>query len=131
MSSSRSNLSRILPAAMIAGACLGLAGKADAAPCNAEPTDMSVAYSSLISCDITPATDTDFYRFSGVAGDRVVVEAAYVSGGLFAPRIQLFAPDGTSLGVITSPPRLDVVLPQTGTYSVAVFNHFVTNATAG
>jgi hypothetical protein len=108
-----------------------LAGTAEAAPCTAEPTDMSVNYGELISCDVNPATDTDFYRFSGHAGDRVLAEAAFVSGAGFAPRIQLFAPDGTSLGVITSPPRLDVVLPQTGTYTLSVFNHFVTNATPG
>ena len=116
---------------MVAAAFFGLIAKADAAPCSPEPTDMSVAYSALFSCDISPATDVDYYRFSGVAGDRAIVEAAFVSGTLFAPRIQLFAPDGTSIGLITSPPRIDVILPQTGTYTATVFNHYVTNATPG
>ena len=50
-----------------------LAGRAEAAPCTAEPTDMSVHYGDLISCDVNPATDTDFYRFSGrQAGIRIL-----------------------------------------------------------
>ena len=54
-----------------------------------------------------------------------------MSGDAFAPRIQIFAPDGESLGIITSPPRLDLILPAVGTYTAIVFNHFVTNAGPG
>ncbi|HEY7171566.1 MAG TPA: PPC domain-containing protein [Vicinamibacterales bacterium] len=120
-----------LVAAVGAGVLLAGAAEAASGPCNAEPTDMSVGYGDLISCDITPATDVDLYRFTGHAGDRILVEAAFVNGALFLPRIELFAPDGTSLGVASTPPRLDEVLPQSGTYTVRVFNHYITNATSG
>lgn len=126
----REHLRSVIVAALAVCGVL-LAGRAEAVPCGVEPTDMSVNYGDLISCEINPATDVDFYRFSGHAGDRILAEAAYVSGGLFLPRIQLFAPDGTSLLIASLPPRIDVVLPQTGTYTLSVFNHYITNATPG
>lgn len=95
-------------------------GKAQATPCEAEPTDMSVGYGERIECDITPGTDTDVYRFSGVTGDRILAEAVWVSGGSFNPRIKLIAPDGSVLGDTWSPARLDIVLSQAGIYTAII-----------
>ncbi len=101
------------------------AGNAQAVTaCDPEPTNMSVAYGELITCDITPGTDTDLYHFSGNAGDRILAEALFVSGISFNPRIQLIAPDGATLGNTFSPARLDIVLAQTGTYTVIISDDF-------
>jgi len=120
-----------LLAAVATAVLLAGAAEAAAVPCSAEPTDMSINFGDLISCDITPATDVDFYRFAGQAGDRILAEAAFVSGSQFLPRIQVLAPDGTLIGDASNPPRVGVDLSQTGTYTVLIFNFFVTNATPG
>ena len=39
-------------------------------PCSPEPTDMVISYGDLVTgtnCDISPAGDTDIFRFSGTA----------------------------------------------------------------
>jgi hypothetical protein len=113
---------------MMVAALVGLgvlAGRAEAAPCAAEPTDMSVNYGDLISCEINPRSDNDFYRFSGRAGDHVLAQVAFVSGPGFDPRVEILAPNGASLGSgINVNPG---VLPQTGTYTAIVYNAFSTS----
>jgi hypothetical protein len=96
---------------------------ADASPCETEPTDMSVAYGDQIICDTDPTTDTDLFRFTGTAGDRILAEALFVSGTSYVPRIQLVAPNGVVLTNTFSPARADLVLPQTGTYTAVIFSH--------
>lgn len=61
-------------------------------------------------------------RFTGVQGDRILAEAVFVSGTNFTPRIQIIAPNGTVLGNTYAPARLDLVLPQSGTYTAVVFD---------
>jgi hypothetical protein len=113
--------SKVSAAILLAvGLCL-TAGNAAAAPCAPEPTDMSVALGNLITCDTSPAADTDIFRFSATAGNRVLAEALFVSGASnYTPFIQLVAPDGTLLGGTWGPARLEMIVPQTGTYSVVV-----------
>ena len=97
-----------------------LAGRAEAVPCAPEPTDMSVSFGTLITCDTTGAGDTDLFRFSASSGDRVLAEALLIAGTSYTPFIQVFAPDGTALGATWGPARLDLVVQQTGTFTVAV-----------
>lgn len=114
----RSKISAALSLAL--GLCF-LAGDADAAVCAAEPTDMSVGYGTQITCDTSPADDSDLYRFSAVAGDRILAEAVFVSGiSSYHPFIQLIAPDGTILGSTWGPARLDLIVHQTGTFTAVV-----------
>src|SRR5262245_34319691 len=120
MKQQRNRLLAMSVLAAIGLALCAVVGRAEATPCEAEPTDMSVAYGEQITCDITPGTDTDLYRFSGNTGDRILAEALWVSGASFNPRIKLIAPDGSVLGDTWSPARLDVVLPQTGTYTAII-----------
>ena len=68
--------------AFLAFALCSLVGKAEAT-CEPEPTDMSVAYGELVTCDIAIG-DTDLYRFSGNTGDQILVEAIWVSGREFS-----------------------------------------------
>jgi hypothetical protein len=97
-------------------------------------------YGTRVTCSISPGADTDIYRFPGQAGDRILAEAVFVSGGGFNPRIQLIAPDGAVLVNAFSPARADVPLPQTGIYTVVVFDDgsavtgeyaFIVSCTAG
>ncbi len=104
--------------------CL-FAGGVEAAPCETEPTDMPVAYGDQVICEIDPGTDTDLFRFSGNTGDRILAEALQISGGVnFVPVIKLTAPDGTVLITEWSPARIDLLLPQTGTYTVVVSSFY-------
>jgi hypothetical protein len=97
-----------------------MSARAEAAVCGPEPTDMSVAYSDRIECAISPGADTDVYRFSGVGGDRVLAEAVFIAGSPFTPAISLYSPNGTLIGTTWSPARMDVVLPQSGVYTVVI-----------
>ena len=63
-------------------------------PCTAEPTDMTIHYGEHINCTIGPiGADSDTFRFSGRAGDNVILVLA--NAGRFS-RIQacvdLYAP---------------------------------------
>ncbi|MCD0460362.1 pre-peptidase C-terminal domain-containing protein, partial [Roseiconus lacunae] len=44
-----------------------------------------------------PVNDRDYFKFSGLAGDRVAINADYLSGSGFDPYITLYASDGTYL----------------------------------
>lgn len=81
---------------------------------------MSVSYGEAITCEINPGTDTNVYRFSAIANDRVLVEADWARGDYFSPKVKLYAPDGSALSEKWSPAQIDMVLPQTGTYMVYV-----------
>ena len=81
---------------------------------------MFVQFGERIACEINPATDSDIYRFSGVAGDRVLVEALWVAGDSFLTTISLVGPEGAVVDSGYS--RVDTVLPDTGTYTAIVFD---------
>lgn len=104
--------------ASLALAFCAFAGNAAAATCEPEPTDMSVGYGEQITCGINPSNDTDIFRFSGNAGDRILAEALWVSGTGFAPRIQLIAPDGTDQ--ISNAGLIDITFVQTGAYTAII-----------
>ncbi len=97
--------------------------RSEAGTCNAEPTDMSVSYGQSITCDINSGSDTDTYRFSGKAKDRVIIEADWVSGDNFVPDIELIAPDGSRVTSTYYPYVIETNLSQTGTYTVIVSAH--------
>lgn len=111
-----------MPAVIIAMLLPLFSDTAQASPCESEPTDMSVAYGDQITCPISAGGDTDLFRFSGVAGDRVLAEAVEVGVAGFGPRIRVLAPNGTQLGDTYSPARLDLILPQTGIYTAIVYD---------
>ena len=70
-----------------------------------------------------PVHETNAWTFSGSAGARIVVQIAKLTGGAgFTPKIELLAPDGTSLGVDSGgvAARVDIQAQVTGTYTVAV-----------
>ncbi len=65
--------------------------------------------------------DLDTFTFSGTNGDMISVVMARI-GGVFMPRISVYAPDGSRIGDVSvgySPAEVSrLVLPQTGLYQV-------------
>ncbi|GEM_PF-5794303 len=86
----------------------------DGIPCSPEPTNMTISYGDTVTCAIDVIGDTDVFRFSGSAGETVVVQASRLNGG--HPCVELFRPDGTRLGshcpYNSSSARIDAALDQ-------------------
>lgn len=65
----------------------------DSIPCTAEPTDMTIHYGERINCTIGPiGADSDTFRFSGRAGDNVVLVLANAVGFRINACVELYAP---------------------------------------
>ena len=95
--------------------------------CNAEPTDMPVNYGDAVRCSIGIAGDSDVFRFSGAAGETIVIQAS-TGGSALWPCIDLIAPDNSRLRACTIAAfnRLDATLTVTGTYTILVTSYFAT-----
>jgi murein DD-endopeptidase MepM/ murein hydrolase activator NlpD len=86
---------------------------------------MDLAYADQISGEICPPGDVDYYRFSGLGGDRIVVDIdAHAAGSDLDAVLHLLDADGTSplafhddelLGVLFDP-HLGYRLPRDGDY---------------
>jgi hypothetical protein len=48
-------------------------------PCSPEPTEMSFTYGDLITCQINSVGDSDIFRFSGSAGQNIVLQVTSTS----------------------------------------------------
>ncbi|MBI3989402.1 MAG: hypothetical protein HY347_07270 [candidate division NC10 bacterium] len=94
--------------------------------CSPEPTDMVISYGDLVNCRIDSIGDTDVFRFSGTAGEVIIVQVSQQSGG--TPCIELFGPDGvpTPHGdqVCFALKRIDETLEQDGDYTILVSEFF-------
>jgi hypothetical protein len=69
----------------------------------AEPTDQLLGYGDHIHpCQISPAGDSDLFRFNGVAGERIILTVVDQSGGGSSPAcaLELFRPNGTSVATV-------------------------------
>ncbi|MGR8999943.1 MAG: hypothetical protein ACU88J_12980 [Gammaproteobacteria bacterium] len=103
-----------------------------ATTCESEPTDMQIQYGELINCKLDVGADEDFFRFFGEVGDRISVvtnQTTVPSPSIpyVIPCFNIIAPDGTTaahecttalyIGFST-----DIVLDQTGTYTISVFS---------
>ncbi|HKS38896.1 MAG TPA: hypothetical protein VJW76_17005, partial [Verrucomicrobiae bacterium] len=72
---------------------------------------------------ISAAGETDTWTIVANQGDSIAVQIAKLSGGAgFTPRIEIFAPDGASLGVKSAgvAARLDIQANVGGNYTAAV-----------
>jgi uncharacterized protein (TIGR03437 family) len=49
-------------------------------PCDPEPTNMTINYGDVVSCDISPIGDTDSFQFAGTAGQMVLIQVTKLSG---------------------------------------------------
>jgi hypothetical protein len=94
-----------------------------ATPCKAEPTDEVISYGDVITCVISPAGDTDTFRFAGLPNEKVIVQA-FSTMALFAPCVELYGPDGVLVSSFcssgSSKARIDVTLEKAGTHTILV-----------
>jgi hypothetical protein len=75
-----------------------LLAETEGRPCIPEPTDDFMEYGDLITCSVSPIGDSDFFRFIGENGEKIVVLATQGGGGNTPdPCIELYRPDGTLL----------------------------------
>lgn len=97
-----------------------------ARPCETEPTDETIRYDDFISCAISPVGDSDTFRFSGLAGEKAIIQAIRTGGGAL-PCLELTGPTGTRIaadcgtGIAN---RIDIVLAQAGTHAIRVNARF-------
>lgn len=94
-------------------------------PCEAEPTDMTIAYGALIDCAIDPLGDTDVFRFQGASGEVVVVQVVmdiFRLGSDFNSSLELLDPDGQSVDLVTgfSTAQVRATLTKSGTHTLLV-----------
>ncbi len=99
-----------------------------------EPRRLLTAITSgeRIVGSISPVGEIDSYEFALSANDRFSVVVADTAGGtFFSPELEVFAPGGASLGVVSNATGmgLDLVGPVGGTYTATV--HDNNNDTAG
>jgi hypothetical protein len=87
------------------------------------------AYGDMLSAEICPGIDRDFYSFTGTAGDHIVVDIdSKTTGSELDSLIQLLDHDGTSILAIhddevpgiRQDPHLGYRLPRDGTYFLQV-----------
>lgn len=90
--------------------------------CTPEPTDMVIAYGQTVSCAIGVVGDVDTFRFSGVAGEMIRLQAVkQTSSSVPTTCLELFDPSGltihTGCGTLATTTR---TLSATGTYVVLI-----------
>lgn len=101
-------------------------------PNNIPALATDIAYGQTLSADICPGGDYDYYRFTGTAGDRIVVDIDTSNESWLDSYVFLLDSDGTSVlaenddevsGVRDS--HLGYHLPHDGTYYIKVkaWNH--------
>ncbi len=98
-------------------------------PNNTPAQASAIAYGQTLSADICPGGDYDYYRFTGAAGDKIVVDIdAQINGSSLDPYIFLLDGDGTTvlsanddeiLSEIRDS-RLGYELPNNGLYYIKV-----------
>ena len=82
------------------------------------PTIRNTCWNCVLTDQIDPVGDLDFFSFAGRAGDEVVIQATRQAGG--SPCVELFGPTGGPVGnfVCGNIARRDLVLEQDGPYTV-------------
>lgn len=84
---------------------------------------VGIKYGQVLSDEINPQTDLDWFVFSGTMGDQIRLNAVKTGGGYYASVcFEVYQPDTTLLATKTCGvnPLLDATLTQTGTYRILV-----------
>src|SRR2546426_991437 len=93
--------------------------------CAPEPGVTDMAYGDLVNCEITPVGDSDLFRFSGQAGDKVDILVLRYNGSADAC-FRVIQPDGTlgqyfCVGFFREATvGSNVTLKQSGTHTIQV-----------
>jgi FlgD Ig-like domain len=84
----------------------------------ADPDGGTIVSAEVKTGQANAAADYDVYRFTGNAGERVLLEAITTTGAMNS-NVVLYPPIGPSL-ISTSTDRNEVQLPMSGTYTIVV-----------
>lgn len=88
----------------------------------------AIASAATVTGQVNAVTDLDAFTFSGVAGNRVLIDAVATSGPSFNTTLFLYPPSGGAAEVITySNDGIDAQLAATGTYTVVVADYASTH----
>jgi hypothetical protein len=90
-------------------------------PCGDEPTDLTMEIGDIVECVIDPVTDTDLFRFNGVAGEVVMLTLRDTTSGGGHPRAELYDPDQVFVEALTvndGGTRLVYPVTTSGVYTV-------------
>jgi len=89
---------------------------------------LAIDYGQLISGSLANAAEMETYRFSGEAGDKILVRMSKTSGDLW-PGIRVYAPDGTKAceqGGTTPTAEISTCdLPSAGNYTILVYDSYL------
>lgn len=89
-------------------------------PCG---TSTPITCGQAASGSIAGALQSDYYSFTGNAGDKVTLRVARTSGNSFFPFLELYAPAGDRLGSSSAVnPTIDATLTTAGTYTAIVYD---------
>jgi len=109
-------------ACMLCGPNTGVASD-EIIPCLDEPTDMSMNVGDIVQCTIDPVTDTDLFRFEGVAGEVIMLTLTDQTGGSGHPLAEIYNPDQVSIDTMVNNDggiRRVFELLETGTYTILI-----------
>ena len=86
------------------------------------PNAQAMGYGDTVEDEINPAGDVDLFFFSGIAGERAILELIPPFASSLFPCLELIAPDGTRTVACGNSPsqEIDTTLNLTGTYTVLV-----------
>ena len=114
--------SLLIAIGLVAVGMVATAG-AQATSCQPEPNPTTIEYGQLVECEIGQIGDSDLFRFSGQAGERIVLQVARLRDG--DPCVQLTGPGianpmvaCTNRFSAANAARIDSTLPQTGSFSI-------------
>ena len=110
-----------LRVSMLVAIC-GSAGPGQAAVFGCAAGDTNVSYGDNVTCQIETLGDSDRFRFTAAAGDKVIIQAVNQasSGG---PCVQVFAPGGVSLWsscTLFDTLRKDLILADSGDHLIRI-----------
>lgn len=110
----------VVTLALVLGCAAPAMAQGESVPCMPEPTDMSIDYGDVVQCDLVNAGDTDLFRFSGTAGETVVVLLTFLDAPF--PSVELFGPDDERITVATGTSNafLRASLDQSGSHKLLI-----------
>ena len=84
------------------------------------PNAVAVAPGQTVSGEIELIGDLDEFSFEGVAGEKFVAQVTSLGSG--SACVVVYRPDGSEMASAVFDPRLDILLDQTGVYTILVYD---------
>ena len=94
--------------------------------CAAEPTDVTIQFSNVITCAIEVAGDTDIFRFDSSGAGEIIRIQVTSPDNKMSPCMEVVAPDNSRENGCTAHyvDRIDITLNQPGSYAILVRSYW-------